>query len=743
MAIEAYESESGRVWLLSGDSSSYALTLTPEGDLVHLHWGPRVALADAVELAAEPMPDQHPCEGRLDGFEEYPLEGGLRFARPALMTRAAVADSVVRGNELTYSDSEISAAGVLSLSFADRLLGLIVVLHYRMRPEADVIERWVTLTALPAYQDRFDITLLRADPAAWSLPLRDTWRLSHLHGRFVAESQLARNALTPGEHVLGSRHGHTSHNHLPWFALDDGSATEEHGEVWSGALAWSGNWRIAVQQLPSGRVQVVGGAGGDDAGLFRLLPGGTYTSPVFAALYTDGGFGAASRAWHRYQLGHVIPRDESPQAVEDRQARSPEQPQPQPKPRSVLYNSWEATVFDISESSQMALADKAAGLGVELFVVDDGWFGRRRSDRAGLGDWTPAPELFPNGLGPLAEHVRGLGMQFGIWVEPEMVNPDSDLYRAHPDWVQHEPMRRRTEWRNQLVLNLGREDVRAYLWQQMDTLLRSASIDYLKWDFNRSVSEPGWPGDAYPERLGVEQVYGFYELVDRLRAAHPGVAIESCAGGGGRIDLGVLSRTDQVWVSDNTDPLDRLHIQHGLSQLHPARVAVAWVTDSPNLTSGRVSPLRFRFVSAMAGVLGVGGNLVHWSEQELEQACEWIARYKRVRPVIQFGELYRLRAPQEGPGLSAVQYIRDDETVVLAWLGGTRYGAAPGPLRLRALDPAARYLDTETGIEYSGALLLGRGLTTGLGRGGESGRSADQPSDLDAGVFHLRRIRRT
>jgi alpha-galactosidase len=322
--------------------------------------------------------------------------------------------------------------------------------------------------------------------------------------------------------------------------------------------------------------------------------------------------------------------------------------------------------------------------------------------------------------------VHGLGMQFGIWVEPEMVNPDSDLYRAHPEWAQHYPGRRRSQWRNQLVLNLGMPEVREYLFGQLDTLLSSAGIDYVKWDFNRSFSEPGWPGEPYPERLGLEHVYGFYGLLDRLRAAHPSVAFESCSAGGGRIDLGVLARTDMVWVSDNTDPLDRLSIQHGLSQLHPARVASAWVTDSPNVVTGRVTPLKFRFVSAMAGLLGIGGNLVEWSDAELDEARAWVARYKTIRHVVQHGELYRLRPPGRD-GLTAVQFVHGDETVVLAWLAAQEFAAAPGPLPLAALDPEAHYRDLESGAGYSGALLRQRGLVTGLS------------GDYAAGVFHLKR----
>ncbi|WP_164873124.1 alpha-galactosidase, partial [Streptomyces resistomycificus] len=395
--------------------------------------------------------------------------------------------------------------------------------------------------------------------------------------------------------------------------------------------------------------------------------------------------------------------------------------------RPVLFNSWEATEFDISEEQQGVLARRAAAIGVELFVVDDGWFGARTSDRAGLGDWTPNPDRFPGGLKPLGDYVHALGMQFGIWVEPEMVNPDSELYREHPDWVQYQPGRKRTELRNQLVLNLAREDVQEYLWEQLHGLLSSAPIDYVKWDFNRCFTDAGWPGEPYPQRLWVDHVHALYRLLDRLRAAHPGVAFESCSGGGGRIDLGVMSRTDQVWTSDNTDPLDRLAIQHGFSQIHPARAMAAWVTDSPNTQlNGRISSLRFRFVSAMAGVLGVGGDLAEWTEEELEEARGWVELYKEIRPLVQRGDLYRLRAPEGG--LSAVQYVLGDETVVLAWLQAQHFGEPVPALRLRGLDPTASYECRETGEVHRGVVLLHHGLRTGL-RG-----------DLDAAVLRLRRI---
>ncbi|WP_432018401.1 alpha-galactosidase [Streptomyces sp. 1222.5] len=687
--------EDGRTWLLSGPTSSYALHLTAADELLHLHWGPRIALADAEALAANPLPGYWPFESPLDGREEYPVEGGPRFVRPALSVRTGER----RGTEWRFVSYRTAAEGEeLRLLFDDD--GLAITLHHRMR--GDVVERWVTV----ANGGRARVELLRADAATWTLPHREGWRLSQLHGRWAAESRLTTAPLTHGEKVIGSRRGHTGHQHLPWVALDT-DATEEHGEVYGCALGWSGSWRIAVAQLPDGRVQITGGAGYDDSGLLLLEPGGSYTTPVFAGLWSDGGFGAASRTWHAYQRAYVVPDAE--------------------RDRPVLFNSWEATHFDISEEQQTALARRAAEIGCELFVVDDGWFGARTGDRAGLGDWTPNPDRFPHGLKPLADQVHGLGMRFGIWVEPEMVNQDSDLYRAHPDWVQYQQGRRRTELRNQLVLNLAREDVREHLWQQLDALLTSTPIDYVKWDFNRCFTDAGWPGEPYPQRLWIDHVHALYALLDRLRAAHPGVAFESCSGGGGRIDLGVMSRTDQVWTSDNTDPLDRLAIQHGFSQIHPARVMAAWVTDSPNTQlNGRVSSLRFRFVSAMAGVLGVGGDLTAWSAEELAEARGWVELYKEIRPVVQRGELYRLRPP--AGGLSAVQYVLGDETVVLAWLQAQSFGEPVPAVRLRGLDPAASYECRESGEVYRGAVLLHHGLRTGL------------KGDLDAKVIRFRRI---
>jgi len=338
--------------------------------------------------------------------------------------------------------------------------------------------------------------------------------------------------------------------------------------------------------------------------------------------------------------------------------------------RPVLYNSWEATEFNVSESGQRELADKAAKLGIELFVMDDGWFGKRNNDRAGLGDWFPNAEKFPNGLKPLVDYVNQLGMDFGLWVEPEMVNRDSDLYRAHPDWVMNFPGRARSELRNQLVLNLARDDVKEYIFNVLDKLATQYQIRYFKWDMNRVFAEPGWPEKPVAEQreLWVKYVSNLYDIIARLRAKHPNLELESCSGGGGRIDLGIMRYVDEFWTSDNTDALDRLTIQHGFTAAYTPHVMMAWVTDVPNM-NGRSTPLKYRFLVAMQGVLGIGANLNKWSDEDTKLATQMIALDKRIRNTVQFGNVYRLLSPRTND-TAANEYVASDgrQAVVFAFL---------------------------------------------------------------------------
>nr|WTB34510.1 alpha-galactosidase [Streptomyces sp. NBC_00830] len=706
MPVISFAPDTG-IWLLSTPRTSYALRIDETGAPCHIAWGPRLTLEEAQELVPPPVAPASSFEGRPPVGEELPVDGGARYGVPSLQVRFADGTRAFEWQAAGHRIHEPAPGSTeLALEFRDRHYPLEIALHYRVHDDSDVIERWTVL------RNTGDDTavLLRADSAAWTLPAMEDYRLSHVTGQWSAETQLRRDRVPFGETVLTSRRGITSHHSNPWVMLDAGDATEDHGQVWSAALAWSGSWRVTVQRTPDGRAGFTGGIGHDGMAL-PLAPGEEFTTPLHAGHYTDGGFGDASRAWHAYTLGHVLPHPE--------------------EIRPVLYNSWEATGFDVDEAGQKALAARAAALGVELYVMDDGWFGARRSEKAGLGDWTPPQDRFPEGLTPLIREVHRLGMRFGLWVEPEMVNRDSDLYRKHPDWVLHFPHRTRTELRSQLVLNLARRDVADWAYEWLTQLVGHHGIDFLKWDMNRAFSEAGWPDRADgADRVWTAYVHNLYGVIDRLRSDHPGLRIESCSGGGGRVDLGILSRTDQAWASDNTDAADRVFIQHGYGQIYPSRTMAAWVTDVPNQLTGRSVPLRFRFHVAMAGVLGLGGDLAHWSDDELAEAAALVAEYKRVRHLVQHGTLHRPRGPvDDGP--AAVQYTATDrsEALLLTWQRAPRHGSPRSPLRLSGLDPVARYRDARTGSIHSGTVLSTYGLLPDL-----------PPGDWASTAVHLIRM---
>ena len=343
----------------------------------------------------------------------------------------------------------------------------------------------------------------------------------------------------------------------------------------------------------------------------------------------------------------------------------------------------------------MALAEKAAALGIDRFVMDDGWFGQRKDDHAGLGDWYVNQEKFPHGLKPLIDKVHALGMDFGLWVEPEMVNPDSDLYRNHPEWVLNFKGRPETQQRNQLVLNLARPDVHAYILGFLDKLLTENDIAFLKWDYNRNWSEPGWDQvpPAEQKQVYVEYTKNLYAILAELRQRHPKVEIESCSGGGGRVDLGILKYVDEVWPSDNTDPFDRLTQQNGFTYAYAPQIMMAWVTDSPHWLNNRTTSLQYRMLSSMQGSLGIGANIEKWTPDETSAAKRLIAAYKDVQSTIVQGDLYRLISPLNESEFSATETVKADKSqaVLFAFIHSTQEGRGFPTLKLKGLDATAKY----------------------------------------------------
>ncbi len=649
-------------------NTSYVFGVTGEGMLRHLHWGGPVSVADVI---VEPLWELSTNDLIQDVTpQEYPAHGRFRYNEAALMVRFADGG---RELDLRYVGHEVGESLVVHLADAK---GVRVDLHYEVLANIDVIRRWAVVAA------DVPIVIESVASAQFHIPFQNLM-LRNVAGRWGAEFQEVLQPVS-SKVVMESRRGISNHHHNPYAVLSR-DATETQGRVWGMALAFSGNTKTVVEQTQYGATLVQLGV--NDADLeIALAAGETFTTPDVVATYTDQGLDALSQNLHDYGRSLM-----------------------NPVVRPVLYNSWEATNFAVTCDGQRALARKAAQLGAELFVVDDGWFGRRNPESNGvifdgLGDWWVDPVKFPDGLTPLIDEVHALGMRFGIWVEPEMVNPKTDLYAAHPEWIYHEEGREPDTARGQFVLNLTLPEVREFVLSTLDDLLSSNPIDYVKWDANRPMSQVGAARDVW-----YRHIEALYDIVREIKRRHPGVLIEACASGGGRIDFGALAAFDDFWTSDNTDALDRLEIHRTYSLVYPPQAMRAWVTDVPNFLSQRSIPLSFRFHSAMTGTLGVGCDLTEMSDEELELSAEFVRQYKELRPLMQ--RWHRLENPSSND-YRLFQYSSGAGAVLFAFLPASRLGHTATTVRLRGLDPAAGYRFTLDWADHevSGAYLMNRGV---------------------------------
>ncbi|MFI6348348.1 alpha-galactosidase [Streptomyces sp. NPDC050560] len=685
------EAEPGR-WVVRTERTVYVVALAPDGRWPELAvWGPA-----GVETGPPPL-DWSRRTHFITSADAAPAEyipHGLRPFTGADLVAGRPGEE--RGVWWEFDGAEQGPGErTLLLSFADRQLGLKVELRYEAVPGSDVIRRRAELTCT----GNDELRLERLDSGAVNVPVTEAARLSHLAGQWSQEFQLQQLDLARGRFEIGSTQGVPGHAYAPWLAVQDAALPPEGDTPTYGiALEWPGNWHITAEAEPGGALRVRAGRVPHE-GAVRLAPGESLTTPWLACAFSPEGLAGLARVWHRYERG----------LAGDRLHRT----------RRVLYNSWEATGFDVRADAQLELARAAKEMGVELFVVDDGWFAGRDGDTAGLGDWEPEAASFPGGFDRFVGQVRELGLDFGLWIEPEAVNPGSGLHTAHPEWVYRIDGRPATLVRNQLLLDLGRADVQDFVLATLDRLLGAYDITYLKWDMNRPPTERGRPGGGPVERqdLDAAHVAGYLRVLDHLRARHPHVTVEGCAGGGGRIEGATIARTDVVWPSDNTAPLDRLAIQYGYLHAHAPHTMSSWVTDSPGVFDPRPRSLAFRFVTAIAGVLGIGGDIRRWGAGERAEAAEWIGRYKEVRDTVHHGEARLLGTPRDAT--CGVQYVADGgaRIAVTAWNTGRLDGAplVPGrPARLRLAgalgDPATRYRDIRTGTVYSAAHLRHAGL---------------------------------
>ena len=621
------------------------------------YWGEALTASfDAAGLAA--LTHRAKAIGTLDSGEGLDLmpEAGRGFTghtaievhRPGggFLTQLELTDTrpIAEGHEIRLRDA-LAGIEVIQTVTLDAATGV-----------AAFRARLVNAVAEPLAVDWFA-------PAA--LPLAHDEVLL-LDGRWGHEFQLVRQRLVTGLMVKEGRTGRTSH-HAPPFAVVGQPGFGEHaGEVVGLHLAWSGNHRLLVERLRDGRVQAQAGE------LFlpgemKLAPGEAHETPVLYAARSGAGLNGLSARFHPFVRDRILGG------------------RLQARPRPVHFNSWEAVYFRHDLAELKALADLAAEIGAERFVLDDGWFEGRGDDTTSLGDWRPDRAKYPDGLGPLIDHVRGLGLEFGLWVEPEMANAQSDLLRAHPDWILGDPARVQPLGRGQYVLDLTRPEVADNLFAQLDALLAAHPIGYLKWDMNRDLTHAASAGRPAVHR----QTLAAYALIDRVRAAHPGVEIESCASGGGRADFEILRRTDRVWTSDCHDPIERQVIQRGFGVFFPPQIMGAHVGASPDHGTGRRTSLELRALTAFFGSMGVEADVRAFSEAERAALTHWIGVYKAHRALIHGGRVVR----QEHPEPAAVATMVVDEGGALASFAQleTPTRAGPDPLRLVGLEPAARY----------------------------------------------------
>ena len=668
--------KSENIFSLQSKNTSYVFGVDNEGLLRNLYWGSKI---EDIEDFDMPILNEVSTNDPVYEItrEEYPVYGSLRYKEHCL--KVTFSD---RTRELVYKYIGYDINGSeLIIKLKDSYYDFNINLHYKVYEEHDLIERYVSVKN----NSNYIIEIEKIHSGQFHIPYEGL-NFSNVHGHWGAEQQRFVQKVNYGKIVIENRRGISTHNHNPYFILDK-DATETTGEVFFGALKLSGNFSGVIEQTQYGETLVQIGINSHDF-LMELKPGEEFIAPAIIAGYSNSGFEIMTHNLHNFAKDNLLRNGLRP----------------------VLYNSWEATEFKVSCDEQIKLAEKAKEIGAELFVVDDGWFGERHGIDNGLGDWYLNKDKFPEGLDPLIKKVKEMDMMFGIWVEPEMVNPLSQLYKDHPEWIYHFETRESDTSRGQYVLNVTKKDVKEFIYNMLDNLLSTYDIDYIKWDANRPISQT-----AVEKDIWYKHIEAVYDIVKELKVKHPNVLFEACASGGGRIDYGVLGIFDDFWTSDNTDAYDRLFIQDTYSYIYPIKAMRAWVTDCPNFLSRRVIPMKFRYHSAMMGTLGIGCNILKFNDDEVKLSQELIKEYKEIRNIIQEGDFYRLENTSKN-NYKIYQYNKGTEGLVFVFLPQSLIGHRGVNIKFRGLNKDSKYLIKVNGEEIikTGNYLMNKGLEVRL-----------------------------
>lgn len=702
------------IFHLQNSQISYVLGVETGGVLAHLYFGPRIQRYHGERYY--PRIDRG-FSGNLPGSldrtyskddvpQEYSGNNTGDYRLPAAIIRAAngarttdfrykdyrvhTAKPELKGLPQTYVESD-DEADTLTIIMVDETLNLQLELAYTIYRERPVVTRSAKLINL----SEETVNIEKIASMQLDLPTRPLEVIS-LPGSYARERQISRHEVRRGVTQFESRRGGSSHHMNPFIALVEPQTTEFNGEALGILLIYSGNHQLSVERDSIGQTRVTAGINEYNFD-WQLEPQQVFQTPETAMVYSTTGLNGMSQSYHSL--------------LRDRVARGKHRNAERP----ILINNWEATYFDFDEDKLQEILDAAAPLGVEMFVLDDGWFGHRNDDNSSLGDWFVNKNKLPEGLTKIAQQTRAKEMKFGLWFEPENISEDSELFKAHPEWVLGVPQRGRTLSRNQYVLDFSQPDVVENLFQQMTAILDKVPVDYIKWDMNRNLTEVYSPLTK-PEHQGEishRYILGVYELMERLRTRYPQILFEGCSGGGGRFDAGLLYYMPQSWTSDNNDPIERLKIQYGTSLVYPISAVAAHVGTSPDELLGRSTSMDMRSAVAMSGVLGYELDASKLSLADRKAVKTQIQFYKQHRRLIQYGTFYRLESPFTSNTVAWL-FVSPDKSEALLYRFIVQGVVQPEPhiTTLAGLDPQCNYVDVDSQLVYGGDELMNVGLYT-------------------------------
>lgn len=701
--------EKNKVFLLNTEHTSYGIALTDDRYVCHLYYGSRLEETDLRYLLREdegpftPSSNKRETGSFLDSAPmEYPESGMGDYRESALRIRSAAG---YRASELVYEGYEImagkprleglpatwgadSACGTLKIYCRDQLLGMKVTLLYSVFQDSDALTR----SAIIENEGKEPFYIEKALSACLDMDDRG-FEVMGLFGSWARERRIQRIPLGYGRQNIASFRGESSHQEHPFLALVTPETTQDTGEVYAMNFVYSGNFIAQAEKSQFDSVRMTMGIH-PEGFTWKLEPGESFTAPEVVLVYSSEGLGKMTRTFHDLYRNHLI--------------RSPWLHRKRP----ILINNWEATYFDFDEKKLLEIAEDASELGIEMLVMDDGWFGKRSNDDSSLGDWRVNEEKIRGGLNSLVENVKKLGMKFGIWIEPEMISPDSELYRQHPDWALQVPGRDITQSRAQYVLDLSREEVADGVYEMIAEVLHSADISYVKWDMNRQLATMGsyaWPADRQGE-LYHRYMLGVYRMQERLLADFPDLLLENCSGGGARFDAGMLYYSPQIWCSDDTDAVERLAIQEGTALIYPVSAMGAHVSVCPNHTVGRVTPFVTRGHVALSGTFGYELDITKLTDEEKAIVKAQTAEYHKYNDLIREGDYYRMESYTENKDRDSWMIVSKEKDRALVFCVQVLSGANRKSrfLRLKGLDPDRRYV--ADGREYQGSTLMRAGL---------------------------------